>query len=82
MQFLVSIHYKNPQTLFRKTVTFFLEFLPAENEEICFNGPDLPGYMGGRFCKIAWRTAMMIFRNIAQSNKTSPPFQGIFSSVL
>ena len=41
-----------------------------------FKGPDLPGYMGGRFCIMAWRTAMMIFRNIAQSNKTSPPLRG------
>jgi hypothetical protein len=31
--------------------------------------PNLPGYTAGRFCRIAWRTAMTIFRNIAQSNR-------------
>jgi hypothetical protein len=35
--------------------------------------PAMPDYMG-RFCTIAWRTAMTILRNRAQSNRFSPPF--------
>jgi hypothetical protein len=39
--------------------------------------PDLPGY-AGRFCRIAWRTAMTIFRNTIQSNRLSPPTRAIY----
>jgi hypothetical protein len=35
--------------------------------------------MGGRFCRIAWKIAIRIFRNIAQSNRciTSFLYRGV-----
>ncbi len=60
----------------------FSQFFSLPKMRKFFLGPDLPGYMGGRFCKMAWRTAMMIFRNTAQSNNNVTSFKAIVASVI